>query len=118
MSKIPKIKDLKSPEGYFEELSDQIFHKVNKKESYPWIKWAATIIVFLGIGIWQLNNFDSTSEELLMDQEIDLYIDSQYWSVEDVLSMSDNPEEILNEIIQDENPFLEDASINQEEIWF
>ncbi|MEN2282556.1 hypothetical protein AAGF08_10495 [Algoriphagus sp. SE2] len=118
MNKIPKINDLKSPEGYFEKLPEQIVYKINKKEDYPWIKWAASIIVFLGIGIWQLNNFNSTSEELLMDQQINLYIDSQYWTAEDVLSMSDNPEEILNEIIQDENPFIEDVSVEQEEIWF
>jgi len=118
MSKIPKIKDLTSPEGYFEKLPEQILHKVNKKESHPWVKWAASIVVFLGIGLWQLNNFNSTSEELMMDQEIDLYIDSQYWSAEDVLSMSDNPEEILNQIIQDENPFIEVTPSDQEEIWF
>ncbi len=118
MKTIPKIKDLKSPEGYFEKLPDQIFHQVHKKESYPWIKWAASIVVIIGIGIWQLNNFDSTSEELLMDQEIDLYIDSQYWTAEDILNMSDNPEEILNEIMLDENPFIEEYSSDQEDIWF
>lgn len=117
MQTLPKIKDLKTPEGYFEELPDEILSKVNKKETYPWIKWAASILVILGIGIWQFKTSNSTAEELQMDQEIDLYIDSQYWSAEDILSMADNPEEILNEIIEDENPFYEENSSDQE-IWY
>ncbi|MBN3519653.1 hypothetical protein JYB62_06515 [Algoriphagus lutimaris] len=118
MQTLPKIKDLKSPDGYFEKLPDQILLKANKKESYPWMKWAASVILIAGLGVWQYSKMDTTSEQLIMEQEIDLYIDSQYWSAEDILSMSDNPEEILNEIIQDENPFIEDASSEQEEIWY
>lgn len=118
MQNLPKIKDLKSPEGYFDKLPDQIMAKTQKKESYPWVKWAASIALFVSIGIWQWNNYDSTSEALMLDQEIDLYIDSQYWNAEDILNMSENPEEILNEIIQDENPFIEEESSVQEEIWY
>lgn len=118
MLTLPKIKDLKSPDGYFEKLPDQILLKANKKESYPWVKWAASIIVIVGLGFWQYNKMDSASDKLMMEQEIDLYIDSQYWSAEDILSMSDNPEEILNEIIQDENPFIEEGTTEQEEIWY
>lgn len=118
MQNLPKINDLKSPEGYFEELPDRIMSKIHKKENYPWIKWAASVVFILGIGIWQFTNSSATSDQVVLDEEIDLYIDSQYWTAEDILSMSENPDEILNEIMLDENPFIEDISSDQEDIWF
>lgn len=118
MKKIPNIKDLKAPEGYFDELPEEIMGKISKKEQYPWIKWAASILVIFGIGVWQYSNYNSVPTDLLVDQEIDLFIESQYWSAEDILSMSENPDEILNEIIQEENPFMDVETYSEEEIWF
>jgi hypothetical protein len=37
-----------------------------------------------------------------MDQEVELYIDSGYWEAEDVLVLSEDPDELLDLIIAEE----------------
>ncbi len=119
MEKIPKIQDLKPPGGYFEELPDRIMDRLEPRSNFGWIKYAAAAAVILSLGVWQFMPTDTTDENLALNQEIELYIDSNYWSAEDLLTMSDNPEEILDEIISEEMPYLEeDIWLEEDQNWF
>lgn len=110
MEKLPKIKDFKAPQNYFEELPDQI---ISRSQTGIWrtlIPYASAAVVIICFGIWFLNPFTTSSqnEELIaLDEEVLLYIESNQWSAEDVLSLSDDPNAILDEIIQEElDPLL------------
>lgn len=103
MQKIPKIKDFKTPENYFESLPDNIMDRIKPNRSINWMKYAAAAaILVVSLGVWQFNTSNSQLENLSMDEEVNLYIESQFWTAEDVLTMVDNPEEILDQIIAEE----------------
>ncbi|RAI84943.1 hypothetical protein [Algoriphagus yeomjeoni] len=103
MQKIPKIKDFKAPDNYFESLPDNIMDRIKPNRSINWMKYAAAAAVLVVcLGVWQFNTFNSQVEDFSMDEEVSLYIESQFWTAEDVLSMVDNPEEILDQIIAEE----------------
>lgn len=103
----PKLKPFTSPEGYFESLPDQILQKLETKPDYSWVKWAAAILVFLSVGTYLFYPSPSNNELLALEEEVNLYIESNYWTAEDVLGMSENPEEILDEILQEEIPYAD-----------
>ncbi|UZD23243.1 hypothetical protein PBT90_07560 [Algoriphagus halophytocola] len=116
---IPKIKDFKAPAGYFDQLPDQILEKTKPTRSIQWMNYAAAVAIFLvSFAVWQLNDSNPRLEEVSMDEEVSLYIESQYWSAEDVLGMVDNPEQILDEIIAEEMVFEVDAELEEEMIWY
>lgn len=108
MSKLPKIQDFKAPEGYFDKLPDEILFKTKEQNSFGWMKYAAAAIFILGFGYWQWPVNTEQSEWLAMETEVNLYIDSQYWTAEDVLSFSENPDEILAGILDEEFTFVEE----------
>jgi hypothetical protein len=59
------------------------------------------------------------SLEADLEQEIDLYISSGYWQAEDILSFSENPNLILDEIIEEEWGGVENSQTDTdtEEWW-
>ncbi|SDD55709.1 hypothetical protein SAMN04488104_103725 [Algoriphagus faecimaris] len=107
MKQLPKLKPFEAPEGYFESLPDQIFQKLEPKTDYTWVKWAAAILIFLAVGIYQFYPSSSENNLLALEEEVNLYIDSNYWTAEDLLGMSENPEAILDEILAEEMPYAD-----------
>ncbi|WP_026954237.1 hypothetical protein [Algoriphagus vanfongensis] len=121
MSPIPKIKQFEAPEGYFEKLPSQIQARIHPKTDTPWMKWAAAAVIVLGVGLYQFWPTTSTEDELLaMDEQVNLLIDANYWTAEDILSMSDDPDELLNGIIEEEFPIVDELwledDLNYEEL--
>lgn len=110
MQKLPKIEDFKTPEGYFEGLPDQILKRRSQKPSIPlWTRYAAAAAIFLSIGTWIYTSQEPEIDPYLaLDSEVNLYIESQYWTAEDILSFSENPDLILNEIIEEETIFADE----------
>jgi len=118
MNKLPKIQELKAPEGYFENLPDQIMSGIKPKSNFGWTKWAAAAALIIGLGFWQSGLFEPKPMELTFEEESELYIESQYWTAEEVLSMSEDPNAILDEIIQEEIAFTENIWTEEEQTWF
>lgn len=118
MNKIPKIKEFKAPDGYFENLPDQIMAGIQPKTSYSWTKWVAAAVVVLGFVFWQSGLFDPKPKVLTFDQQSELFIESQYWTAEEVLSMSEDPNAVLDEIIEEELAFTENIWTEEEQTWF
>lgn len=99
-----KINIFKTPEGYFEDLPRKILHKNSKRKTRIFSiagSLSAAAVILLGFFLFVLNNdtLQETSLEANMNQEIDLYISSGYWQAEDILSLDENSNDILDEII-------------------
>jgi hypothetical protein len=119
MNQLPKIKDFEVPEGYFEGLPDQILAKSRGNKSQIWIKYAAAAVVVIGMAIsWQASIFTPKNHELTTEEVATLYIESQVWTTEDILSMSEDPNALLDQIIEEEMPLSEDLWIEDELNWF
>ena len=59
------------------------------------------------------------SLEADLEQEIDLYISSGYWQAEDILSFSENPNLILDEIIEEEWGGVESSQTDTDtDVWW
>lgn len=104
MKKSNKTNIFKTPEGYFEDLPEMILLENNKRKTRTYSivsSLSAAAVILLGIFLFVLNNdtIQETSVEANLNQEIDLYISSGYWQAEDILSLGENPNEILDEII-------------------
>ncbi|WP_192349450.1 hypothetical protein [Algoriphagus sp. Y33] len=119
MQKLPKIKDFKAPDDYFNDLPDAVMDRINIPRSSNWMKYAAaSAILVVSLAVWQFNIQDSQFETLAMDEEVNFYIESQYWTAEDVLSMVDNPEEILDQIIEEEMMYEVDVVDDNDQYWY
>lgn len=119
MNQLPKLKDFEAPEGYFDKLPDQIIAKSKVKKSQTWISYAAAAAVVLGMAItWQAGIFTSKTQELSSEELALLYIESQVWTAEDILSMTDDPNAILDQIIEEEMPLTEELWAEDELNWF
>jgi len=118
MKELPKINDFNTPDGYFEQLPDQIMDSIKPIQKTIWIRYAASIALIISAGIWYVFAPETEVEKLGFEEEVNLYIDSQYWSAEDVLSMADNPDEILDQILNEELP--EDTELwgDDNQTWF
>jgi hypothetical protein len=125
MKNLPKKGIFLTPEGYFEELPEKILkgYEAEKVRSISIIKrYAAAAIIILGIGIFALyqNSQEEYALQADLNNEIDLYISSDQWQAEDILSLSENPNSILDEIILAEWGGLESSYEDDYEIdqWF
>ena len=118
MQKIPKQQLFQVPENYFEELPEKIMARASRpKPSRNWT-WAAAAAVLLGVGLWQAGEFTTNPSTIISaDEEALLYIESEQWNAEDVLSLSDNPNELLDQIIEEELAKSEPLW-TEEETWF
>lgn len=119
MNHLPKLKDFQAPEGYFDRLPDQILAKAKTRNSYSWAKYAAAAVMLLGLGLsWQLGLLSTESQPLSIDEEANLYIESQIWTAEDILSLSEDPNALLDQIIEEEMPSSEELWVEDELNWF
>lgn len=119
MQKLPKIQDFKAPEGYFDSLPDDIMERIKPQRSIHWMKYAAAAAALVvSLGVWQFNTSDTQFETLSMDEEVNFFIESQYWTAEDVLAMVDNPEEILDQIIAEEMVYEVDMVDENDQHWY
>ncbi|MCE2707666.1 MAG: hypothetical protein LW685_03635 [Algoriphagus sp.] len=87
MKSLPRLQPLPVPEGYFDTLPEKILNQ--KQEPTP----------------------------ISVEEEALLYIESGQWSTEDILSMSDNPNELLDQIIEEELSKTEPLW-TEEETWY
>lgn len=119
MNNLPKFKDFDAPEDYFEHLPDQILVKIKSRKSFSWTKYAAAAAVLVGLGIsWQWDLFAPAYQPLSTEEEADLYIESQLWTAEDVLNLSDEPNALLDQIIEEELTASEELWADDELNWF
>lgn len=102
MEKLPKIKEFNAPEGYFDGLQDTILTRERKKSQQVYWKYAAAAVLVLSLGVWQYGRFNSTPSPVSIDDQALLYIESNQWTAEDVLSLSDDPNAILDQILEEE----------------
>ena len=105
MNKTPKNNIYEVPEGYFDSLSDRIIRKKNSKARQAFIyrlTAAAAIAVGFALFAVKLSLVPDVSFQTEIDQEVEFYINSGYWGAEDVISFSDNPDELLDRIIAEE----------------
>lgn len=122
MEKLPKLNDFQPPEGYFDTLADEILKKNSRSFALPkhWVSYAAAAVLVISMGLWwTLSNENEidTNELQALDEEALLYIESNQWTAEDVLSFSENPNLILDQIIEEEMPELT-PSWSEENNWF
>lgn len=112
------------PEGYFDKLPDRILERYESQKSVWFskpLKYAAAAMVILGmaISVFISQNPHNDPTDLMVSQEIDLYIDTEYWQAEDILLLADNPNSILDEIIATEWGSFDWAETDPEEdIWY
>ncbi len=118
MQQIPKLKPFQTPENYFEELPEKILAKAKGPKPIPSWTWAAAAVVLLGIGLWQAGEINENKPNLVSpEEEALLYIESEQWSTEDVLSLSEDPNALLDQIIEEE--YAKTAPLwTEEETWF
>ncbi|MCM0042748.1 MAG: hypothetical protein NBV61_08295 [Algoriphagus sp.] len=118
MQQIPKLKPFQTPENYFEELPEKILAKATRPKVNPSWLWAAAAVVLLGFGLGQAGGFYEDKPILVSpEEEALLYIESEQWSTEDVLSLSEDPNALLDQIIEEE--YAKSAPLwTEEETWF
>lgn len=118
MSQIPKLNSFQTPDHYFEELPEKILAKANRPKSIPAWTWTAAAVVLLGVGLWQAGgSYEEKPVLLTPEEEAILYIESEQWSTEDVLSLSKDPNGLLDQIIEEEYAKTEPLW-TEEETWF
>ncbi|GGF30463.1 hypothetical protein [Echinicola rosea] len=123
---IPKGDIFRVPEGYFESLPDKIMtKKTQSKQRALWISGAAAalVVLFTSLFIYKLSteNMSETSNSftLAVEEEIELLIDQGEWNAEDVLSLSDDPNAILNELVEEQwQSYQFSESELEEELWY
>lgn len=104
MKNLSQKEIFQTPKGYFDQLPDRIvlrYENEKVKRISLFRKYAAVAIIILGIGIFAIyqNKQNETSLQANLNKEIDLYINADLWQAEDILSLSENPDSILDEII-------------------
>lgn len=119
MQKLPKLHDFDPPEGYFEKLPEEIMLAIEPKKQRYWLHYAAAAAVFVIVfGISQSYYTGSQADIFILDDQIDLFIDSQYWTAEDVLIISEDPNAILDDIIDEELFLADDSWTDDQQIWY
>lgn len=105
MKTIPKQDIYKIPEGYFNHLPERIIRakkiKTRKIVLSQWLA-AAVLVIGLAIFVYQPNLPETITLQSAMDLEVEFYINSGYWGAEDVISFSENPDGLLDIIIEEE----------------
>lgn len=105
MEKFPKKNIFKTPENYFENLPDQILEKRKPKALHYYLSGMAAAAVVV-IGFFLFNGSEtvtsSISYQVELNEEVEYYIESGVWNVEDVLLLAENPNELLDDITEEE----------------
>lgn len=119
MKNLPDHNVFKTPEGYFENLPTRILEKKKhrKRISISLVQMtAAAAVVIIGVFFFAIKNDVNIDQsiEANLEQEIDLYISSGLWEAEDILTFSENPDLILDEIIEEEWGVAEENQFGEE----
>lgn len=108
---IPKQDIFKTPEGYFESLPQAALRRYKaKKTKQIWLSGlsaAAILAVGLILAVFNpIENGDSKYQGNL-DETMELYIEAGFWNEDDILSLSENPNELLDLMLAEEWGFLD-----------
>jgi len=119
MKNLPDHNVFKTPEGYFENLPTRILEKKKHRKSISISlvqMTAAAAVVIIGVFFFAIKNDVNIDQsiEANLEQEIDLYISSGLWEAEDILNFSENPNLILDEIIEEEWGVAEENQFGEE----
>ncbi|MDO6436114.1 hypothetical protein Q4534_01790 [Cyclobacterium sp. 1_MG-2023] len=123
MEKFSKKNIFKVPENYFEKLPDQILEKRKPKALHYYLSgMAAAAVVVIGFFMFHGNETVTTSNnyQVELNEEVEYYIESGVWNVEDVLSLAENPNELLDYITEEEwsNQTWVDEGLLENEIFY
>ncbi len=115
MENLPKIDEFKTPNGYFDQLEGRIMEKESKQSILPlWTKYAAAAVILISIGTWIFNQDTlETDPFLALEPDVNLYIEADYWEAEDILSLSEDPDLILEEMLEEES-YLDGVDLEEE----
>lgn len=108
MKNIPKENIFKEPEDYFNNLPDQILNAYSEEKTpiyrmlTTWAAVAAVVVLGIALFVYTGKNLAEQNLQATLEPEIELYISSGYLEAEDVLIISDDPNEILDMIILSE----------------
>jgi hypothetical protein len=124
MKNFPKTNIFHEPPGYFDRLPDEILARKDRKSRQVFLTRmvAAAAVLLMGLAVvfnifWSDPQTSNYAEAV--DTEVEIYISSGYWQAEDILLMSENPDEILDEIIASEwVAFYPENDFPEEEWWF
>lgn len=125
LENLPKKDIFKTPEGYFETLPEKILErkKGQAKTIYMFAaKYAAAAAVVFGLIYFFIpseKTENSLYQSVQMENEIELYIDSDHWQAEDILAFIDNPDDLLDQMIEQEwssYEYFEDET--DDELWY
>lgn len=121
MENFPKQNIYKEPDGYFNNLSSRIIYKQKaRRRQTVFIRIAAAAVLVVGIALFVTRQPPLNTENLQaqIDGEVELFISSGYWDADDVLSLTDNPDDLLDSIIEEEwSGYVVDDSV-EHEIWY
>ena len=125
MKNIPNKNIFTEPEGYFDTLSDNIIarRKNHVRQAYIF-RAAVAAILLIGLSfmfvLLQPKETAYQAMEIEIQEEVELYISSGQWQAEDVLLMSDDPDFILDQIIEMEYlAYMPDpADPMDDDFWF
>jgi len=125
MKNIPKKNIFTEPEGYFDTLSDNIISRRKKEVRQVYILRAAVaamLLIGLSFMVVLLQPTEPVYQAMDIEiyEEVELYISSGYWQAEDVLLLSDDPDFILDQIIEMEYmAYMPDpADPMDDDFWF
>lgn len=113
-----------APEGYFDQLPDQIFQRRKQSATKVRSLWLAASLsaamVLMGIFFWNQSELPSDQLNSNLSAEINFYINAGYWEAEDILNLSDNPNQLLDDLIASEWDFMDysDDYDELDEFWF
>lgn len=123
MEKFSKKNIFKVPENYFEQLPDTILEKRKPSALQYYLSgMAAAAVVVIGFFMFQGNEtvISSDNYQVKLNEEVEYYIESGIWNVEDVLSLAENPNELLDDITEEEwsNQTWVDEGLLENEIFY
>lgn len=106
MKDIPKENIFQVPEGYFDTLAQRTRQRRRERKSRQiWIGGMAAAAV-LAVGMFFAISYETGFEEINfqsnVENDIELFISAGYWDEIDILGMADNPNDLLDEIIESE----------------
>jgi len=112
------------PDGYFDKLPGEIINRRKNRVRHVYImRTAVAAILLIGLSfMFILNQPQEVDYQVYdhgIDEEVELYISSGYWQAEDVLLLSDDPDDILDQIIELEYmAYMSDPDPMDDDFWF
>lgn len=106
MKNIPKLQIHKAPDAYFDQFPDKVLLKYKRKRArQTWMTAAAAAaVLILGLLLTVFTPQQQPQESLYtgLDETMELYIQAGIWNEHDILSLSENPNELLDLLLTEE----------------